>query len=129
MLEYGIDGSKIFLIPEGVDPKFYKPCSRPVAASGGKTRFLIVGKFEQKKGYLEAFEALKIAAAQCANLELLTKSDWINGTNAVLHPEFIQLVRQYQVKFSISVYNGNFSPKANVFALLLCCLLHAPFAM
>ena len=109
MIDYGMDGSKIFVIPEGVDPKFYNPYCRPVAASGGKTRLLMVGKFEQKKGYLEAFEALKIAVAQGANIELLTKSDWINGTDAVLHPEFIQLVRKYQVKFPISVFNGNFS--------------------
>ena len=69
----------------------------------------MVGKYEQKKGYREAFEALRIAVEQGANLELLTKSDWINGTNAVLHPEFIQLVQQYQEKFSIVVYTGNFS--------------------
>jgi glycosyltransferase involved in cell wall biosynthesis len=109
MLERGMDGSKIFVVPEGVDPKFYNPYGRPPAASGGKTKFLMVGKYEQKKGYREAFEALRIAVEQGAELELLTKSDWINGTNAVLHPEFIQLVQQYQYKFNIVVYTGNFS--------------------
>jgi glycosyltransferase involved in cell wall biosynthesis len=109
MLERGMDGSNIFVVPEGVDPKFYNPYGRPAAASSGKTRFLMVGKYEQKKGYREAFEALRIAAEQGAQLELLTKSDWINGTNAVLHPEFIQLVQQYQDKFNIVVYTGNFS--------------------
>ena len=113
MVERGIDASKIVVIPEGVDPKFYNPYGRPAplpaSALGGKTKFLMVGKYEQKKGYREAFEALRIAVEQGANLELLTKSDWINGTNAVLHPEFIQLVQQYQDKFSIVVYNGNFS--------------------
>jgi len=109
MLERGMDGSKIFAIPEGVDPKFYNPYGRPQASPSGKTKFLMVGKYEQKKGYREAFEALRMAVAQGAQLELLTKSDWINGTNAVLHPEFIQLVQQYQDKFSIVVYNGNFS--------------------
>ena len=109
MLEHGMDGNKIIVVPEGVDPKFYNPYGRPQAAPGGKTKFLMVGKYEQKKGYREAFEALRIAVAQGAQLELLTKSDWINGTNAVLHPEFIQLVQEYQDKFSIVVYNGNFS--------------------
>jgi glycosyltransferase involved in cell wall biosynthesis len=109
MLERGIDGSKIFVIPEGVDPKFYNPYGRPQASSNGKTKFLMVGKYEQKKGYREAFEALRMAVSQGAKLELLTKSDWINGTNAVLHPEFIQLVQQYQDKFNIVVYNGNFT--------------------
>ena len=109
MLERGMDGSKIIVIPEGVDPKFYNPYGRPQAAPSGKTKFLMVGKYEQKKGYREAFEALRIAVAQGAQLELLTKSDWINGTNAVLHPEFIQLVQQYQDTFNIVVYNGNFS--------------------
>ena len=113
MVERGIDGRKIVVIPEGVDPKFYNPYGRPAplpaSAPGGKTKFLMVGKYEQKKGYREAFEALRIAVEQGANLELLTKSDWINGTNAVLHPEFIQLVQQYQDKFSIVVYTGNFS--------------------
>jgi len=109
MLERGMDGSKIIVIPEGVDHRFYNPYGRPTVTSGGKTKFLMVGKYEQKKGYREAFEALRIAVAQGAELELLTKADWINGTSAVLHPEFIQLVQQYQDKFSIVVYNGNFS--------------------
>ena len=69
----------------------------------------MVGKYERKKGYLEAFEALRIAAEQGSEVELLTKSDWINGESAVLHPEFIQLVKKYQDKFSIAVYTGNFS--------------------
>ena len=109
MLERGMDGSRIIVIPEGVDSKFYNPYGRPVPAPSGKTKFLMVGKYERKKGYLEAFEALKIAAEQGAGVELLTKSDWINGTNAVLHPEFIQLVHQYQEKFKILVYTGNFT--------------------
>jgi glycosyltransferase involved in cell wall biosynthesis len=109
MLEWGMDGSKIVVIPEGVDPKFYNPYGRPIPAPGGKTKFLMVGKYEQKKGYREAFEALRIATAQGAQLELLTKSDWINGTTAVLHPEFIQLVQHYQDQFNIVVYNGNFT--------------------
>jgi len=109
LLERGLDSQRVVVIPEGVDPKFYNPYGRPAHVPGGKTKFLMVGKYEQKKGYREAFEALRIAVEQGANLELLTKSDWINGTNAVLHPEFIQLVQRYQDKFSIVVYNGNFS--------------------
>jgi glycosyltransferase involved in cell wall biosynthesis len=109
MLDRGMDGSKIFVIPEGVDPKFYNPYDRPSAALGSKTKFLMVGKYEQKKGYREAFEALRIAVEQGAELELLTKADWINGTNAVLHPEFIELVQQYHAKFNIVVYSGNLS--------------------
>ena len=109
MLERGMDGSKIFVIPEGVDQRFYNPYGRPATRSNGKTKFLMVGKYEKKKSYREAFEALKIAAEHGAPIELLTKSDWINGTSAVLHPEFIQLVQQYQDKFNIVVYTGNFS--------------------
>lgn len=109
MLDHGMDGSKILVIPEGVDPQFYNPYGRPPAALIGKTKFLMVGKYEKKKGYREAFEALSIAVEHGAQIELLTKSDWINGTNAVLHPEFIQLFHQYKDKFSIVVYSGNFS--------------------
>jgi len=109
MLERGMNGDKIFVIPEGVDQRFYNPYGRPSSNRSGKKKFLMVGKYEQKKGYREAFEALHIAAQQNPNIELLTKSDWINGTNAVLHPEFIQLVQKYQDKFNIVVYNGNFS--------------------
>jgi hypothetical protein len=109
MVERGMDRDKIVVIPEGVDQRFYNPYGRPSSNRSGKTKFLMVGKYEQKKGYREAFEALHIAAQQNANIELLTKSDWINGTNAVLHPEFIQLVQQYQDKFNIVVYTGNFS--------------------
>ena len=69
----------------------------------------MVGKYEEKKGYREAFEALKIATEQGAEVELLTKSDWVNGTNSVLHPNFIQLVQAYQEQFSVVVYTGNVS--------------------
>ena len=109
LVERGLDGSRIVVIPEGVAPTFYNPYGRPPALAGGKTKFLMVGKYEQKKGYREAFEALHRAVAQGAQLELLTKSDWINGTTAVLHPEFVQLVQQYQSQFNIVVYNGNFT--------------------
>ncbi len=109
LLERGLDGSRIVVIPEGVDAQFYNPYGRPATVHSGKTKFLMVGKYEQKKGYREAFEALRIAVAQGAQLELLTKSDWINGTTAVLHPEFVQLVQQYQNHFNIVVYNGNFT--------------------
>ena len=111
MLQRGMDGEKIFVVPEGVDPKFYNPYGRPVVSADEKTKFLMVGKYEKKKGYREAFEAMKIAAEQGAPVELLTKSDWINGTDAVLPPEFVQLVHQYQKHFSIMVYTGNFSPE------------------
>jgi len=109
LLERGLDSQRVVVIPEGVDPKFYNPYGRPPAAAVGKTKFLMVGKYEQKKGYREAFEALRIAVSHGAQLELLTKSDWINGTTAVLHPEFVQLVQQYQSQFNIVVYNGNFT--------------------
>jgi glycosyltransferase involved in cell wall biosynthesis len=106
MLEFGMDGSKIFVIPEGVDHRFYNPFGRSLNLKGIKTKFLMVGKYEHKKGYQEAFESLRIASELNPNLELHTKSDWINGVNSVLHPEFLELVKQYQNKFKISVYSG-----------------------
>jgi glycosyltransferase involved in cell wall biosynthesis len=109
MVERGIDSRRIIVIPEGVDAKFYNPYLRPNKVPGEKTKFLMVGKYERKKGYHEAFEAMEIAAGEGSGVELLTKSDWINGTNAVLHPDFIQLVQEYQDKFSITVYSGNFT--------------------
>ena len=109
MVERGMDSSRIIVVPEGVDAKFYNPYMRPNTVPGDKTKFLMVGKYEQKKGYREAFEAIGMAAEKGAEVELLTKSDWINGTNAVLHPEFNQLVQEYQDKFHITVYTGNFT--------------------
>jgi len=109
MVESGLDESRIFVIPEGVDGKFYHPYDRPVAKPGSKTKFLMVGKYEEKKGYAEAFEALKIAANQGADVELLTKSDWVNGTDSALHPRFIQMLQQYRDQFPIVVYTGNVS--------------------
>lgn len=109
MIECGMDGNKIFVIPEGVDHKFFNPYGRPTAVRNSKTKFLMVGKYERKKGYIEAFEALKIAAITNPNIELLTKSDWINGSDANLHPEFIQLVQRHMKDFTIQVYTGNFT--------------------
>lgn len=109
MQAYGMDVSKIIVVPEGVDSKFYQPYDRPVAPSSEKTKFLMVGKYEKKKGYQEAFEALAIAAERGASIELITKSDWINGTTCFLPDEFIHLVKRHQGNFSIVIYSGNFS--------------------
>ena len=109
LIHLGLNQTRIVVVPEGVDAKFYHPYDRPKDRNSAKTKFLMVGKYEQKKGYREAFEAIDIATSKNANVELLTKSDWVNGTNATLHPEFIQLVNKYQSKFSIVVYSGNFS--------------------
>ena len=117
MQAYGMDVSKIIVVPEGVDSKFYQPYDRPVAPSSEKTKFLMVGKYEKKKGYQEAFEALAIAAERGASIELITKSDWINGTTCFLPDEFIHLVKRHQGNFSMVIYGGNFSREQ----MLLAC--------
>jgi glycosyltransferase involved in cell wall biosynthesis len=54
LLSNGIDSSRVAVVPEGVDSDFFRPGSK----RNGRFRFLMVGKWEQRKfidGLLQAF--------------------------------------------------------------------------
>lgn len=73
----GVDGAQIDLVPGGVDASAFHPYCRPSASSAeGKTRFLIVGKFEERKGYKQLFQAFSQAFNAQDDVELHIKGDY-----------------------------------------------------
>jgi glycosyltransferase involved in cell wall biosynthesis len=93
LINYGVAADRVFVLPEGVDPWLYHPYPHS-DRTDTKTRFLMVGKFETRKGYIEAIEAFNIAFAKNPNIELLVKPDWVVGEKSRLSSSFVKLVLQ-----------------------------------
>jgi glycosyltransferase involved in cell wall biosynthesis len=103
MINYGIAPEKTAVVPEGIDPVKFHPfrTSPPPKIP----RFLMIGKYENRKSYPEAFEAFHLAHQQNPNFELWIKADWINGVQSVQHPEFLELCAKYS-HLPITVVQG-----------------------
>ena len=100
---YGVPAEMLSVIPEGVDSDTYHPRGR--AAIAEKKRFLMVGKYERRKGYREAFEAFDLAWRDNKNIELLVKADWISPSGSQQHPAFLELAREFS-HLPIISYSG-----------------------
>lgn len=68
-LKQGYPEDKIFVIPEGVDGNTFKPASRP--KKQGKFQFVIVGRWDYRKGIKESIEGFLKAFPDNQNIELL----------------------------------------------------------
>ena len=103
MINYGIAPEKTAVVPEGIDPVKFHPfrTSPPPKIP----RFLMIGKYENRKSYPEAFEAFHLAHQQNPNFEIWIKADWINGVQSVQHPEFLELCAKYS-HLPITVVQG-----------------------
>ena len=103
MINYGIAPEKTAVVPEGIDPVKFHPfrTSPPPKIP----RFLMIGKYENRKSYPEAFEAFHLAHQQNPNFEIWIKADWINGFQSVQHPEFLELCAKYS-HLPITVVQG-----------------------
>jgi glycosyltransferase involved in cell wall biosynthesis len=91
------------VIPEGVDSNAYHPWGRVAPAE--KKRFLMVGKYERRKGYREAFQAFDLAWRDNKNIELLVKADWISPSGSQQHPAFLELAQEFS-HLPIISYSG-----------------------
>jgi glycosyltransferase involved in cell wall biosynthesis len=101
--QYGVRPEMLAVIPEGVDSETYHPRGR--TADPLKKRFLMVGKYERRKGYREAFQAFDIAWRDNKNIELHVKADWISPSGSQQHPAFLQLASEFS-HLPIIVYSG-----------------------
>ena len=101
--ENGIPAKKISVITEGIDPREYYPEWHK--KSNTVKRFVMVGKFETRKGYREAFQAFSIAWQTNKNIELHVKADWITPNGARPHPGFTELLTEFR-HLPITNYNG-----------------------
>jgi glycosyltransferase involved in cell wall biosynthesis len=103
MIGYGAPSHRVIVIPEGVDPWVYHPYAK--RAQKELIRFLMVGKYESRKGYEVAFQAFELAFEKNPQIELWVKPDWINGHQSQMHPEFVRLAQKYH-HLPITVVNG-----------------------
>lgn len=95
LLSIGFDKEKINVVPCGVCPAMYNPFQREFYSRKNHTRsfrFLAIGKYEDRKGYKQLFEAFKIAFGNAENVELVIKADCF----ANLYEKRIELKRELE---------------------------------
>lgn len=103
MLLYGIPQEKLRVVPEGVDARLFHPFGRNERTD---RRILMVGKYEERKGYDEAFEALDMLYRSGLAFEVAVKADGIGGSKgSAQHPKFLDLCKRYS-HVPIVLYSG-----------------------
>ena len=75
-IEQGIDADKITVVHEGVNPDLYHPYLIPQSK---KFRFLLIGKYEQRKSIDESIEAFAMTYGNNLDVELVIKSDYFRN--------------------------------------------------
>jgi glycosyltransferase involved in cell wall biosynthesis len=92
----GLPTDKVDLVPEGVDPGIFHPFCRAwhEARSRDTFRFLMVGKFEARKGYTQLVEAFVKAFGKDPKVELLIKGDFFHQGREVRGAKLLDLVRR-----------------------------------
>jgi glycosyltransferase involved in cell wall biosynthesis len=75
-IEQGIDADKISVVHEGVNPDLYHPYLIPPS---DKFRFLLIGKYEQRKSIDESIEAFAMTYGNNPDVELVIKSDFFRN--------------------------------------------------
>lgn len=75
-IEQGIDAGKITVVHEGVSPDLYHPYLIPQT---DKFRFLLIGKYEQRKSIDESIEAFAMTYGNNPDVELVIKSDYFRN--------------------------------------------------
>jgi hypothetical protein len=78
LLAHGMPPAKVAVVPEGVNTELYHPHCRPwnETKSPTKFRFLMLGKFEERKGYTQLLDAFVKAFGKNPKVELLIKGDY-----------------------------------------------------
>jgi glycosyltransferase involved in cell wall biosynthesis len=72
-IENGVDLKQIEVVPEGVDNNLFHPYFKP---QHDKFRFLLIGKYEQRKSMDESIDAFTKVFGNNPNVELIIKSDF-----------------------------------------------------
>jgi glycosyltransferase involved in cell wall biosynthesis len=74
----GLASGKVDVVPEGVDAEAFHPHCRPCPGGRApeKFRFLMLGKYEERKGYSQLFQAFAAAFGKDPAVELLIKADY-----------------------------------------------------
>lgn len=72
LIDNGIDANRITVVPEGVDSDLYHPYLK--TTTNRPFRFLMVGKYEQRKSFEELIQGFAQAYANQPDVELFIKS-------------------------------------------------------
>jgi hypothetical protein len=75
-IENGVDLKQIEVVPEGVDNNLFHPYFKP---QKDKFRFLLIGKYEQRKSMDESIDAFTQVFGNNPNIELIIKSDFFKN--------------------------------------------------
>jgi glycosyltransferase involved in cell wall biosynthesis len=79
LIRHGVANNKIHVIPEGVDGYKFHNHGRQPWTSGRPFRFLLVGKYEQRKSIDETLEAFAQVHTTRPNMELVIKSNYFTN--------------------------------------------------
>lgn len=93
----GLPIGKVDLVPEGVAPEIFHPFCRAWHEKRHPEifRFLMLGKFEARKGYAQLIEAFVKAFGKDTNVELLIKGDFFHLGREVRGAKLLDFVRRY----------------------------------
>ncbi len=96
MVRAGLDDRRLLLAPEGVDPLFFHRHGRPTKSRERPFRFLMMGKYETRKGYEVAFDAFERIFARESEVELWVKPEWISESRVMMAPQCLALMNRYK---------------------------------
>lgn len=87
LLKNGVKAEKIHIVPGGVCPATFNPFERKIGKvrDSNVFRFLAIGKYEERKGYTQLFEAFKLAFENNPNVELIVKADCFANLDVKKH--------------------------------------------
>jgi len=102
LLAHGLPAEKVAVVPEGVDSEIYHPHCRPWNETKPlpKFRFLMLGKFEERKGYKQLLDAFVKAFGGNPKVELIIKGDYyINlESKAAMLLDFVKSYKAPNIK-------------------------------
>jgi glycosyltransferase involved in cell wall biosynthesis len=106
----GLPCGKVDVVPEGVCPKIYHPYCRPWQETRPPEtfRFLMLGKFEARKGYDQLLEAFVRAFGKDPKVELLIKGDFFHLRREVRGAKLLDFVKRYDAP-NIRLLTGDVS--------------------
>jgi glycosyltransferase involved in cell wall biosynthesis len=105
MVMNGINKNKIFVVPEGVNPLIYNPWGNKIKELNTPTfKFLVVGKFEERKSYREILEAFSNTFSNNENVELFLKAN--SFVDAKANMELEELIKKYNMN-NVKLIGGN----------------------
>ena len=95
LIDNGLDTGKIDVVPEGVDPNLFHPCLRASYPRDDLFRILVVGKFEDRKGFPELVHGFASAFGNDDSVVLYLKSDspWLKNISMQAYEENRQDLR------------------------------------